>query len=254
MLEDGKEYRLESQLRQLLRREGITTVDDLVVRLVRGRDTSLRRELVEALTITETSFFRDAYPFELVRDEVLPALLNRKGAVAIWSAACASGQEPYSLAILIREHFPQTLTSGVRIIASDISEAMLTRGRRGLYSDLEVNRGLTPALQDGYFSREEGGWQICSELRDMVEWRQLNLAGSWPPLPTLDIVFLRNVMIYFDLETKREILNRVRDAMAVGGHLFLGSAESTLQLDEVCWRNTFGRAGCYELVRQGGAQ
>src|SRR5262249_48720915 len=161
---------------------------------------------VEAMTINETFFFRDGHPFEVLRQTVLPELLRRRAEVRclnIWSAACSSGQEVYSVAILLRHNFPALSDWNVRLIASDLSGARLERARQGCYSELEVCRGLLPELLRVYFRRRGDGWQIRDDIRHTVEFRPINLHGVWPELPALDLVLLRNVLIYFDGPAKQ---------------------------------------------------
>jgi chemotaxis protein methyltransferase CheR len=234
-LEDDKAYLVETRLLPVARRHGLASVEELIRRL-RGRNSEkLLGELVEAMTINETLFFRDGQPFEALRQAVLPELVQRRAAVRclnVWSAACSSGQEAYSVALLLRQHFPALSGWTVRVIASDLSSAMLERARRGRYSDLEVSRGLPPELLKAYFHRHEGGWQIRDELRRMVEVRSINLSGPWPELPPLDLVLLRNVLIYFDVPTRQQILDRVRRVLQPDGYLMLGGAETTHNLSD----------------------
>src|SRR5262245_62117674 len=234
-LEDDKVYLVETRLLPLARRHGFESVEALVLRL-RGRGNErLLGELIEAMTINETFFFRDGHPFEVLRQSVLPELVRRRAEVRclnIWSAACSSGQEPYSVAILLRHHFPALSGWNVRLMASDLSAAMLARARQGRYSELEISRGLPPELLEAYFHKQTDGWQIRDDLRRMVEFRPINLSGAWPELPPLDLVLLRNVLIYFDVPTRQQILERVRKVLQPDGYLLLGGAETTLNLDD----------------------
>jgi chemotaxis protein methyltransferase CheR len=170
--------------------------------------------------------------------------------LTIWCAACSSGQEPYSLAMLINDSFPQ-LRSGwrVNLLAGDISREMLRRAKEGLFSQLEVNRGLPAPMLVKHFRKEGASWQIKEELRDMIQFHELNLAGSWPVQSGVDFLFLRNVLIYFDLETKRQILKRARSVMKPEGVLFLGGAETTLNLDEAWERVQTGKTVYYRIRR-----
>src|SRR4051794_16860847 len=182
-LDDDKHYLVETRLLPLARRQGFASVEDLVLRLRSRTNEKLLGELVEAMTINETYFFRDGHPFEVLRQTVLPELVQRRAEVRglnIWSAACSSGQETYSVAILLRHHFPALAGWNIRLIASDLSAAMLERARRGRYSELEVSRGLPPELLNGYFRKQENGWQIRDDIRSMVEFRSINLSGPWP--------------------------------------------------------------------------
>jgi chemotaxis protein methyltransferase CheR len=234
-LEDDKAYLVETRLLPLARRHGFKSVEDLALRLRSRPNEKLLAEIVEAMAIGETFFFRDGRPFEALRQAVLPELIRRRAqgrCLNIWSAACASGQEPYSIAILCRHYFPELAGWNLRLMATDISFSMLDRARRGLYTDLEVSRGLSPDLLRLFGSKQENGWQIRNDIRRMVEFRQLNLNDPWPELPVMDLVMVRNVLIYFDVPTKKQILDRVSKVLHPDGYLLLGGAETTYNLDE----------------------
>src|SRR5262249_20435642 len=166
----------------------------------------------------------------------------------IWSAACSSGQEPYSLAILLRHHFPELSGWKVRLIGSDLSRAMLDRARKGCFSELETSRGLSPELREAYFHKHERGWQMRADVRGAVEFVTINLGGAWPELPRLDLILLRNVLIYFDLPTKRLILDRVRRLLQPDGYLLLGGAETTHNLDDGYIPVSFGQVSFFRLL------
>jgi len=235
ILEEGKEYLVETRLGPLAQREGFASLDAFIATLrMQPKTGAQRKAAVEAMTINETSFFRDIRPFDALRQTVIPEAIARNAATRqlnIWSAACSSGQEPYSLAMLLREHFPQLSGWTVRIFATDLSEEMLKRASSGRFGQLEVNRGLPAPLLIKYFQRTGLEWTVREELRKMVQFMPANLAGDWPSLPRMDVVLVRNVMIYFDLETKKRILARMRGLLRQGGALFLGAAETTLNLD-----------------------
>ncbi|MCB1764783.1 MAG: protein-glutamate O-methyltransferase CheR [Candidatus Competibacteraceae bacterium] len=249
VLEADKDYLIETRLTPLARQTGFASLEALIAALRANSATStLRNQVVEAITTHETSFFRDFHPFEALKTTVLPELLAKRSSsnVTIWCAACSSGQEPFSIAMLVREHFP-ILRNRVRIIATDLSGAILARAKEGLYSQIEVNRGLPAMLLTKYFQRQGLQWRIRPEIRQMVEFRQNNLAESWPPIPPLDIVFMRNVLIYFDLGTKKAILARIRGVLKSSGYLFLGSSETTLNLDAAFEPISMGKSVCYKL-------
>src|SRR5262245_13081655 len=251
-LEDDKLYLVETRLLPVARRHGLASVEDLVLRLRARRDETLVGEMVEAMTINETFFFRDGLPFEALRQTVLPELVQRRSAVRclnIWSAACSSGQEPYSVAILCRHYFPALAGWNIRLIASDLSTAMLQRARNGLYNDLEVSRGLPTELLQPYFQKQQGGWQLRDDLRRMVDFRPINLSRPWPELPPLDLVLLRNVLIYFDVPTRQQILERVRKVLQPDGYLLLGGAETTLNLDDRFLPVSFDGVSFFQLRR-----
>ncbi len=252
VLEEDKGYLVESRLLPLARREGFTSLDDLVRRLQTEPFNGLHRQTVEALTTNETSFFRDFHPFEALRKSILPDLISRRAAereLKIWCAASSSGQEPYSLAMLIRENFPQLANWKVQIQASDLSTDILTRAREGRYNQLEVNRGLPASLLVKYFQKRGCDWFLSEDIRRMVDYQAINLAGSWPLMPAMDVVLLRNVLIYFGMETKKAILSKVRKVLKLDGYFFLGAAETTFSIDDSYERVQFERATCYRVPK-----
>ena len=188
------------------------------------------------------------HPFDLLVSQVLPAVIREKQAsrrLAIWSNACSSGQEIYSIALLIREHFPQLMAWDLRLLASDISTQVLRKAEKGRFSPTEVARGLPQVLKDKYFRLNGDAWEIDAEIRRMIEFVPVNLVESFPQLPTMDIVFLRNVLIYFDTQTKCEVLRKTRRVITEAGYLFLGGGESTLSLDVPFQRYQIGRGVFY---------
>jgi chemotaxis protein methyltransferase CheR len=250
VLEPGKEYLAESRLLPVARELGFGTLHELIGRLQSARPNGLHQKVVEAMTTNETSFFRDIHPFEALQSSVVPEMMVRRAAerrLHIWSAASSSGQEPYSIAMLLREHFPSLSSWSVRLVASDISREILDRARDGCYSQLEVNRGLPSSLLIKYFERQGPHWRIRADLRQMIEFREINLASAFHSLPQMDIVFLRNVLIYFDVETKKAILDKVRRLMRPDGYLFLGGAETTINLAPSFERVQMAKCGCYRL-------
>lgn len=256
-LEAGKEYLVETRLLPLSRNEGFASVGELVARLRSSPGPSpLLRKVIEAMTTNETSFFRDIHPFEALRDTILPELIQARQAtktLSIWCAAASSGQEPYTIAIILREHFPQLFNSGWRVqfIATDLSSEMIRRCREGRYSQLEVNRGMPAGLLVKYFKKHGMEWQVDESLRRLIDFRELNLCDEWPMLTapgTLDLVFMRNVLIYFSLETKRQILGKVRRLLRPDGYLFLGGAETTINVDENYQRLQIQKTGIYRLA------
>lgn len=235
VLEKEKNYLVEARLSPLVRRHGFNSMSEMVARMRSQPNNGLSWYVVEAMTTNETSFFRDIYPFELLKKNVLPELIQRRAAlrqINFWCAAASSGQEIYTILMLLRENFPQLQTWKINFIASDISKEMLDRCREGCYSQLEVNRGMPATLLVKYFHKIGAEWQIKEELRRMVDFRQLNLAQAWPALANMDIIFMRNVLIYFDVETKKAILSRVKKVLKPDGYFFLGGAETTLNIDE----------------------
>jgi len=231
LLEPGKEYLVESRLHLLARTEGASSVNDLLRRIRNDPTSTLRRKVVEIMITSETTFFRDARPFEILRKTVLPDLLARRAAdrtLTLWCAATSGGQEPYSVAMILRESFPILASWSVRFIGSDISRPLLKSASGGRYTQLEVNRGLPASLLVKYFRKRGQEWEICQDIRDMVEFHEINLSKPWPALPRMDIVFMRNVLIYLSPETRNGILAKVRRLLKPDGYLFLGGSESTI--------------------------
>ena len=212
VLEPGKEYLIKARLTPVAQRNNLVNVPLLINRIRREGNNGLVMEVVEAMVTTETSFFRDIYSFETLKKTILPELIERRRThrqLNIWCAASASGQEPYSIALLLKEHFPELVSWRVNISATDISQEMLARSRAGRYSQIEVNRGLPTLILLKWFRQEGVHWQLDDQIRNMISFSQLNLAQPWPAMPTWDLVLLRNVMIYFDIAVKKEILGRV---------------------------------------------
>jgi chemotaxis protein methyltransferase CheR len=249
VIETGKEYLVETRLSPLAQQEGFRSLAAFIHQLRTEVDVnSLHHKAIDALTTNETLFFRDFHPFEALRLSILPSVLEeRAGArrLTIWSAACSTGQEPYSLAMLLLENFPQLAEWTVSILATDLSSTVLKLAREGSYSQFEVNRGLPASYLVKYFTKQEEKWCIKEEVKRMVEFRPMNLVQPWPVMPPLDLVFIRNVMIYFDVETKKTILEKIRNCLLPHGYLFLGTAETTTNLDPSYQPVTFGKAVVY---------
>jgi chemotaxis protein methyltransferase CheR len=247
-LEDDKVYLVDARLSGLARREGFDSVGTLVTKL-RGRVNGLQQKVIEVLTTNETFFFRDFHPFEALRLNLFPEFLQKRSAercLRVWCGASSTGQEPYSIAMLLRE---EARFAGWRteIVATDLSTEVLERARSGSYIQAEINRGLPARLLVKYFHQQGGTWNLKDEVRRMVDFRCVNLIETWPALPPQDIVFLRNVLIYFDVPTKQQILARVRRILRPDGYLFLGGAETTMNLDDNFERVDLKNAGCYRL-------
>jgi chemotaxis protein methyltransferase CheR len=247
VLRPGKEYLVESRLLPLAREAGLEDVSALVARLQSRPDDVLRRQIVEAMTTNETSFFRDRDPFTALSQAILPELCRHRSAthrINIWSAACSTGQEPYSIAMAVLDHPLVTSDWQVEVLATDINEEILDRARQAKFSQLEVNRGLPAAMLARHFERAETDFRVVAAVRKMVRFKSLNLAESFE-LPQMDVVFLRNVLIYFDPATKTQVLQRVRRVLRPDGYLFLGGAETTLGLDDGFDRVTVGSTIAY---------
>lgn len=247
VIENGKEYLVETRLSAVADVHQFSSVNALVT-LLRSSftPTSLHAEVIDALTTNETLFFRDGAPFDALRDHVIPQfLLSQPGRpFSVWSAASSTGQEIYSVAMLLAESFPWLPS---KLLGTDLSTSVLTRARAGRYQANEVTRGLTPALLQKYFLPAANGFQLIPEIRQRVDFSVFNLAKPWPLMPRFHVVMLRNVMIYFDLETRRNILNQVKDVLEPGGYLVLGGAETTLNIDSSFRAVAIGRTTFYQL-------
>ncbi len=251
VLERGKEYLVESRLGSLAEREGFKSLPALIEALRKDRSRgALHTKAVDAMTTNETYFFRDFHPFEALKKHILPALIEQRRGVrhlSIWSGACSTGQEPYTIAMIIREHFPELASWRIELVGTDISPTVLERAKAGVYSQTEINRGLPASFLVRYFEKKGDAWQIKPAIREMVDFRPMNLVAPWPILPPLDLVFLRNVMIYFDVETKKSILKKIRGCILPHASLFLGTAETTLNLDPAWNSRQYGNATVYEM-------
>ncbi|MFQ5451065.1 MAG: CheR family methyltransferase [Nitrospinaceae bacterium] len=253
VLEPGKEYLVESRINPLAQQENFASIEELVKKLRSNSSNGLREKVVEAMTTNETSFFRDIHPFETLKSSVLPELIKKresKRELSIWCGASSSGQEPYTLAMLLSENFPALSSWKITFIASDISNEMLERCRKGIFSQLEINRGLPAHLMVKYFERKGTEWQIREDLRKMIDFRFMNLAENWPYMPPMDLIMMRNVLIYFDVEMKKNILCNIRQILRPDGYLFLGAAETTLNLDESFERMNYKQSGCYRIRQE----
>jgi chemotaxis protein methyltransferase CheR len=234
VIDESKQYLVVARLTPIVRQRAIPSLDTLVDRIRRTGDKTLEKDVLNAMMTHETSFFRDKSPFETLRTLVTDMIPKRAAhrQLVIWSAACSTGQEPYSIAMLLNEHFPDLVAGWrIRIIATDISEPVLARARDGVFSDLETNRGLPPDLLGKYFRPLQGKWSIAQDCRKLVEFRCLNLNGPWPMLPPCDLIFLRNVMLYFDVPTRAALVTKMRRVLKPDGALFLGGAETMIGID-----------------------
>lgn len=250
VLDDGKEYLVETRLAGLVREHDLPNIAALVQEMKRAAFGAIHAEVIDAMTTNETSFFRDVSPFDALKTEVLPRLIESRKSrktLNIWCSASSSGQEPYTIVMVIKEHFPELADWTINFVASDISTAMIARCKEGIYSQLEVNRGLPAMMLVKYFVKDGAHWRIKEDLRKMIQFRNINLCADWPMMPKLDFIFCRNVLIYFDVETKRTILGKMRGMMTPDGFLFLGGAETTINIDENFERLPIGRTGCYQL-------
>ena len=224
----------DARLAPLARICGAESLAQLVQQLRREPEGQLHRMVAEAMTINETSFFRDGTPFDAIRAEILPAAIEcrrEERRLRIWSAASSTGQEAYSVAMMIREDFPELARWDVRILGSDLSATVLDYARAGRYRRLEVKRGLPQRMLERYFAREGEAWEIAPEIRGMCEFRQMNLCAPLPALPEFDVILLRNVLIYFSAEGRSRLLRDAHRLLAPHGALVLGNAEQTEDME-----------------------
>lgn len=248
VLEPGKEYLVEARLSALARQQKLESASALIAKVQGSIGDPLHKLVVEAMTTNETSFFRDLHPFEALKRVVIPALVASRSAtksLSIWCGASSTGQEPYTIAMTLRESIPDIDSWKLTFIATDLSSEMVARSRAGKYNQIEVNRGLPAMLMVKYFTKQGLEWEISPKIRSMVDFREMNLTQPWAGLPSFDVVFMRNVLIYFDAETKKDILRRVRGLLRPDGYLFLGSAETTMGLDDGFERTQIEKSGCY---------
>lgn len=254
-LEPGKEYLVESRLSPVATRHGVTLAEYIARLRNPLASRQLMDEVIEAMVTTETSFFRDVFPFDTLRKKVLPLLIEARRSerkLAIWCAAAASGQEPYTIAIILREYFPELRHWNITLLATDLSRTMVERCQAGVFSQLEVNRGLPAPLLMKYFHQQGNTWTIHEDIRSLLQCRQMNLISPWPDLPLFDLIFLRNVMIYFEVETKRVILQRMQRILKPDGYLILGGAETTLNLCDGFSRVEEWKSGYFRRAVQPG--
>jgi len=234
VLDSGKEYLVESRLTCLMREEGFPTLGDMIDTVLQRSNPLLNKKVLLALTTNETSFFRDLAPFEFLKGTVLPEIMKNRAqtkTLTLWSAACSSGQEPYSMAIALKEACPDLASWRVKIMASDINPSVVSKAKEGVYSSLEVNRGLPIQLLLKYFHQKGEQFLVSEEIKSMVSFFEQNLIASWPATQ-VDVLFLRNVLIYFDTETKRGLFEKVKAILAPDGYLFLGTAETPYRIVE----------------------
>jgi chemotaxis protein methyltransferase CheR len=248
VLAPGKEYLVEARLIPVARQVGASGVAEFLAALQRTPNPDHQRRIVDALTTNETSFFRDREPFTALTDVVLPELVKSRPAqrrIRVWSAASSSGQEPYSLAIALQEALP--LGWDYEIVGSDISTEMIRRAEAAEFSQVEVNRGLAAQQLVQYFERSGAHWRVVPKLRRHVSFQRMNLTAPLPPMPPFDVIFLRNVLIYFDVATKRTVLRNAARLLKPDGWLFLGAAETTIGIDDNYERVAAGRTSAYRL-------
>jgi chemotaxis protein methyltransferase CheR len=227
-LEPSRDYLFESKLQDLLNQAGHETLQQLVAALRRQPNPALRRSIAEAMTVNETSFFRDRASFDFMRLELIPALIRRRESarsLRLWSAACSSGQETYSLAMMLLEYFPELRGWKVEILGTDISSEVIARAQAGRYQRIEVNRGLPARFLNKYFQPVGDEWDIVPQVKSICRFQQRNLCSDPILAEKFDLILLRNVMLYFPAEARRHLLLNIHYALAADGFLILGSSE-----------------------------
>jgi chemotaxis protein methyltransferase CheR len=251
VLDPSRNDLFEARLYRVVQRYGMSGLDELVQKLRFASDPALDQSVVEAMTINETSFFRDQAPFELMRQSLIPALIKQREnerRLRFWSAACSSGQEAYSLAMMLRQHFPQLAGWDIQILGTDINAEMVRRAQAGRYQRMEVNRGLPVRFLLQYFLHDQDEWEIKPELRNLCQFQQRSLTHTWPLFETFDGILLRNALYYFSTDTQRRILHRVYGALQPDGFLILGSGEQPSPA--TLWQPVLDCNTCYYTPRQ----
>jgi chemotaxis protein methyltransferase CheR len=255
VMDPTRDYLFETRLTKVLHSQGLSDLEELVSLLKRRKDPQLERSIADAMTINETSFFRDTRPFELLRTELLPKLIEarkQERQLRFWSAACSTGQESYSLAMLIAEHFSMLTHWDFRIEGTDIVAEVVARAQAGIYHRIEMNRGLPARYMVRYFEHQGKEWIVKPEIKKLCNFRQANLCG--PQLPfsragdRFDVIFLRNVMLYFSHETRKALLAKVHKVLTPDGVLFLGSSEQPA--DATIWTSVLAGGTCHFRPRQ----
>lgn len=229
VLEKSKDYLIVSRLQLLKEKKQYADIQSILSKVKQEQCEQTIQEIINIMTTNETSFFRDIHPFTAIKESILPSLLNRmekEKTINIWCGGCSTGQEPYSLAMLICEYFPQLLQQvKLNLLATDISTDALEQAIKGQYTSMEVSRGLPQPMLLKYFQQKDQYWVIKDHIRSLVQFKQFNLCDSWAEIPKLDLVFLRNVMIYFHENTRIRILNTLQDKLKIGSCFFIGGSE-----------------------------
>jgi chemotaxis protein methyltransferase CheR len=243
-----KRYLFEARLRPVMRDHGISDMAELAMRLKGAGSLALGEAVVEAMTTNETSWFRDIHPFDAMRTGIFPELIEARAAtrkLSIWSAACSTGQEVYSLAMMLDLQFPELQRWNVTYHGTDISNEVIAQAKAARYSALEVNRGLPAQYLARYMERDGSHYLVADALRKQATFAKLNFIAPWPPMPRYDVVLCRNVLIYFDMDVRARIVRKIQDVLAPGGYLILGSSETSLGNVEGLTRTVIGRTTVY---------
>lgn len=248
MLGDNKEYLITSRLRRLLESENLANLTELVAGM--DRNLKLKELVVDAMTTNETLWFRDDHPFKIFREKLLPELANSNRPLKIWSAACSTGQEPYSLSIIIEEFKkanPGVLKNDIKIVATDISPSALAIAKEGVYPQLALKRGMGDVHLRQYFTQQaDDEWKINDDIRRRIEFKNLNLQANYSMLGKFDLVFCRNVLIYFSADFKQDILKRIHGTLNPNGYLFVGASESVNNLNDFYKMEQFNPGIAYQ--------
>ena len=229
VLGENKHYLVTSRLKRVTEEFSFTSLSEMMSTLVKGNDRRLREKVIDAMTTNETMWFRDVYPFEIFKKELLPELAKNNGPIKIWSAASSTGQEAYSISMSTSEFQqsnPGKLTSNVEVVGTDISQTVVNKAKLANYDELSVVRGLSPERRDKFFSKSGDNWQISQDVMKRTRFKELNLLNNYSLLGKFDIIFCRNVLIYFSAEMKKDILERMAEILKPGGTLILGGSES----------------------------
>ena len=239
VLGENKHYLVSSRLRTLLRDAGLDGVGSLLTQLKNDRQGVLRNRIVDAMTTNETYWFRDGAPFSILNEEIFPNLMTDGARLRIWSAACSTGQEPYSISMACDEFLTsRRRNAAVDILGTDISATVLATAREGLYDELALSRGLSPERRARYFTQEKNKWRVLPKIKERVRFQELNLMKNFSSHGKFDVIFCRYVLIYFSNDLKRDIIHRLASCINPGGYLFLGGSEAM-----------GGSSECFETVR-----
>ena len=257
VLGENKHYLVASRLNRLVKEFDLNSVGELISQMRREPRSGLRQKVIDAMTTNETLWFRDNHPYALLKDLIFPELAKQSPAqVRIWSAACSSGQEPYSISMIVNEYLqnrPGSLKNNFQVVATDISPSMLVAAKAGKYDNLSLSRGLSQDRRDRFFRQNGDAWEVRQELKARIQFTELNLMNSYATLGKFHIIFCRNVLIYFSSELKRDILNRLARALVPGGYLMVGATEALASYTDAFETVRHGGGTVYRLKQHTGA-
>jgi chemotaxis protein methyltransferase CheR len=250
VLEREKAYLVETRLTPLATRLGFESISAMVAKIRYEPVNGTHRMVVDAMTTNETYFFRDIHPFTILRSDIFPQLIKAREEtrkLRVWCGACSTGQEPLSVSMLWDDAFPRQAAWEMKITATDLSQNVLKKAKSGEFTQMEVNRGLPAPMLIKYFEKDHNIWRVRDRIRSRISYQEMNLAKPFPILPKFDLILLRNVLIYFDLNMKKQILANIRRVMAPDAFLFLGAAETTMNIDPAFQSVIIGKTVCYKL-------